>query len=40
MAKPTGKVVSVLAAGPLGPFADACRERTRHQLVNWRRSSA
>ena len=27
MAKPTGKVVSVLAAGPLGPFADACRER-------------
>jgi hypothetical protein len=27
MGKPAGKVVSVLAAGPLGPFADACRER-------------
>lgn len=27
MGKPTGKVVSVLAAGPLGPFADAYRER-------------
>lgn len=24
---PTGKVVSVLAAGPLGPFADAYKER-------------
>jgi site-specific recombinase XerD len=27
MSKPTGKIVSVLAAGPLGPFADAYRER-------------
>ena len=27
MGKPTGKVVSVLAAGPLGPFADAYRVR-------------
>jgi len=27
MGKPTGKVVSILAAGPLGPFADAYREQ-------------
>ena len=27
MGEPTGKVVSVLAAGPLGPFAGAYRER-------------
>ena len=27
MGKPIGKVVSVLAAGPLGPFADVFRER-------------
>jgi hypothetical protein len=27
MGKPTGKVVRMLAAGPLGPFADAYRER-------------
>ncbi len=27
MGEPIGKVVSVLAAGPLGPFADAYKER-------------
>ena len=27
MGEPAGKVVSVLAAGPLGPFADAYKER-------------
>jgi hypothetical protein len=31
MGKPTGKAVGVLAAGPLGPFADDYRER-----LNWR----
>jgi integrase/recombinase XerD len=31
MGKPTGKVATVLAAGPLGPFADAYRERLNRQ---------